>query len=142
MANGAGSVKFVGDPDTTVDEAANYTVTDDQGNEAEGTILAPDYVVSDIPADQLKRWLLNANFEANDGAAEQAKTDLEKEQAEQVRAAALRSGEVVPEAPESEAQEEAEAPAPRGAARRRGATPQPTEQTSEGEASEAGEENN
>lgn len=78
MSESKGAVVFVGDPNTTCDEALGYSVFDADGNEIEGgtSALQPGYEVREIPEAELKRWLLNQNFRAASPAAETAANSL------------------------------------------------------------------
>ena len=89
MANGTGSVVFRGDPDTVCDEALNYRVHDEQGEEVGGSLLQPGYVVSRIPEDQLKRWVLNQDFAPNGAAANKAFKALENDTAKRINGALI-----------------------------------------------------
>lgn len=98
-----GSVKWVGHPGVTCDEALLYTVTDTDGKtygeglEADNlptSILYPDYVISGIPQGEISRFLRNRGFRANDQVAEDAKENFDAYTAARVNGSELSEFEV------------------------------------------------
>lgn len=107
MASGAnentGSVKWVGHPGVTCDEALAYTVTDEEGNtygegpEAQApptSILQQGYVISGIPESELDGFMLNRGFEPADDVAEQAKKEVQAHVAARVNGSQLSEFEI------------------------------------------------
>lgn len=79
-----GTVEFVGDPNTICNEAAFYTVLNEDGERVRADVLQKGYRVTDIPQDQLVRWLVNQNFVAVDAEAEKAQEELQYDVAKRI----------------------------------------------------------
>lgn len=85
MANEkTGAVKFVGDANTNCIEAQPYR-DDNSAN------MNPGDVLEGIPESTLKRFLMNADFEPNDGVAEDVRETLAEEDAVRMNGAILRA---------------------------------------------------
>jgi|SRR5215207_2145536 len=93
-----GSVRWVGHPGVTCDEALSYTVTDEDGTtygegpEADApptSILQQGYVISGIPESELDRFVLNRGFEPADDLAQQSKDQVQAHVATRVNGSEL-----------------------------------------------------